>query len=188
MKRNLRAVTFTLFFMLSNVSGAVQIAGVGIPDEVRVADQVLYLNGAGIRYKFIFKIYVAALYLPKRTHEPTEALALKGPARVSMHFLYSKVAKRKLVDAWNEGFRANNDKRVMDAIAGRLADFNEMFDTVREGDQVLLDYLPGEGTRVTIAGRIKGIVPGMDFYRALLRVWLGPEPVKESLKKALLGN
>jgi hypothetical protein len=29
---------------------------------------------------------------------------------------------------------------------------------------------------------------GEDFYRALLRIWLGDNPVQDDLKKALLGG
>jgi len=31
-------------------------------------------------------------------------------------------------------------------------------------------------------------IPGEDFYRALLRIWLGDNPVQEDLKKALRGG
>jgi len=31
-------------------------------------------------------------------------------------------------------------------------------------------------------------VTGEDFYRALLRIWLGENPVQADLKKALLGE
>jgi len=33
----------------------------------------------------------------------------------------------------------------------------------------------------------KELIEGEDFYRALLRIWLGDKPVQEDLKKALLG-
>jgi hypothetical protein len=33
-----------------------------------------------------------------------------------------------------------------------------------------------------------GPIAGEDFYRALLRIWLGEDPVSKDLKKALLGG
>ena len=59
---------------------------------------------------------------------------------------------------------------------------------VKKGDVVLLDYLPGAGTRVTVRGEDKGTIPGEDFNRALLRIWLGESPADASLKKAMLGG
>jgi len=63
-----------------------------------------------------------------------------------------------------------------------------MFPSLKEGDVVMLDYLPGKGTRVTIKGKVKGIIKGKDFNRALLDVWLGNKPADEDLKQAMLGN
>ena len=53
---------------------------------------------------------------------------------------------------------------------------------------ILLDYLPGAGTRVTVSGDDKGTIPGEEFNRALLRIWLGDQPADASLKKAMLGG
>jgi hypothetical protein len=59
---------------------------------------------------------------------------------------------------------------------------------INQGGTVLLDYLPGIGTRVTINGVTRITIPGADFNRALLRIWLGDRPVDGRLKQALLGN
>jgi hypothetical protein len=57
-----------------------------------------------------------------------------------------------------------------------------------KGDVILLDYLPGAGTRVTVRGDDKGTIAGVDFNRALLRIWLGEQPADSALKKAMLGG
>jgi hypothetical protein len=59
---------------------------------------------------------------------------------------------------------------------------------VVEGDEILLAYVPGKGTSVSIRGTEKGTVEGKDFTDALFSVWLGANPVQEDLKKALLGS
>ena len=103
-----------------------------------------------------------------------------------MHFVYDEVSRDKLNAAWEDGFRANLDTARYQALAPRIEQFKAMFRTLREGDEVWLDHLPGEGTRVSINGEVQGLVPGDDFNAALLAIWLGPEPVTGSLKKALL--
>jgi hypothetical protein len=162
-----------------------EVAGVEIASSVTVAGQNLVLNGAGVRKKFFFKIYVGALYLPRRTSAAEEALGMEGPKRVLMHFVYKKVTADQLVDGWNEGFEKN---RAPEDLRPLLERFNAMFGDVRKGDEILLDYLPGKGTQVTIRGENKGLIPGEDFYRALLNIWLGDKPADKGLKKAMLGD
>ena len=47
--------------------------------------------------------------------------------------------------------------------------------------------MPDSGTRVSLDGSAKGTIAGQVFNRALMKVWLGDNPVQESLKKAMLG-
>jgi hypothetical protein len=54
---------------------------------------------------------------------------------------------------------------------------------------VLIDWLPENGTRLTVNGQVKGKdIAGEDFYKALLKIWLGNKPVQDDLKQALLGK
>ena len=61
--------------------------------------------------------------------------------------------------------------------------------SAERGSVIALDYVPDVGTRVTLNGQPKGEpIDGEDFYRGLLKIWLGDDPVDKSLKKALLGQ
>ncbi len=185
-----RLLFTVISLLLSTTLYAIEVADVSVPNEVKLngTSETLTLNGAGIRTKFFFKIYVAALYLPSATSESETIIATDQPNRVLMHFVYSEVEKEKLIEGWIDGFNNNTSKEAMGKLKTRLAAFNELFETVIEGDQILLDYLPSSGTQVTIKGELKGTIPGHDFNQALLRVWLGPEPVTSDLKEALLGG
>lgn len=178
-----------LLFVTAFSLQAKELAGVSLEQQVTVSGIAapLKLNGAGIRYKFFFKIYVGALYLSGTQSDAALILKSNQPNRISMHFLYDEVPKEKLVNAWVEGFIDNNEKASYEAVKDRLGKFNLMFSDVHKGDVVLLDYLPGTGTRVSIKGEEKGIIEGADFNRALLAVWLGDDPVTEELKDAMLG-
>ncbi len=179
----------TTLFLLSQPLPAAEVAGVSIPDRIQVEGvaQPLVLNGAGVRKKFFFKIYIGALYLPSPSHAPREIIESKGAKRVMMHFLYDEVAQAKLTEGWWSGFRANQDAQALAALRDRIERFAGLFGDAKAGDRIWIDYLPGRGTRVTINGREKGVVPGADFNRALLRIWLGAEPVTGDLKQAMLG-
>jgi len=58
----------------------------------------------------------------------------------------------------------------------------------QKGAVIQLDYVPGQGTHITLSGKALGPdIAGEDFYRALLKIWLGDNPSDNSLKRDLLG-
>ena len=167
-----------------------EVAGVELAESVKLSEDAtaLVLNGAGIRKKLFFSIYLASLYLPTATNDAAAILQADEPSRVQMDMLYSEVEKEKLVKAWNEGFTANHSAEALAPLQDRIDRFNGMFETLVAGDRVQLDYLPAQGTRVVINGTERGVIPGQDFNRALLKIWLGESPVTASLKRNLLGS
>ena len=166
------------------------IAGVDLPETLQLTTEStpLLLNGAGIRKKFFFKIYVAGLYLPQPQTSSAAVLNLPGPKRVRMHFLYKQVEKDKLISGWQEGFANNLDSNRFKQLAPRLTQFNQLMRSMRRGDVIDLDYLPEGGTQVRFNGELQGHIEGADFYAALLQVWLGENPADSDLKMALLNG
>ncbi|MDH5710263.1 MAG: chalcone isomerase family protein [Gammaproteobacteria bacterium] len=167
---------------------ALEFKGTVVPDEVVLegSAQPVKLNGVGMRTKFFFDIYVGALYLKTPAATIADVLSQESPKRVLMHFVYDEVPVEKLVAGWNEGFEENQNDEQLVALADRIRTFNQMFVSVHAGDEILLDYLPDQGTRVSIKGEVKGVIAGKDFNDALLRIWLGDEPADEALKEAML--
>jgi hypothetical protein len=170
-------------------SNAMEIGGVVVQESLKTDNGVeLKLNGAGIRSKFFFDIYIAELYLEQSAKTTEDVVAAPGAKRMVMHFLHDEVGKDKLVGAWNEGFEGNTDPETLPALKDRIALFNNLFVDVKKGDQIILDYIPEQGTAVTIGGQAKGVIPGKDFNDALLKIWLGKKPVTKKLKSKLLGG
>jgi hypothetical protein len=165
------------------------IDGVTLPDKVTLknTDVELQLNGIGYRTKFVFKVYVGALYTETKVNSRDAVQALTGPKRIAMHIVYDEVGREKMSKAWHEGFAENNSDAQLAKLQTRLDTFVNYFPDLKAGDQVLLDYIPVSGTHVTINGEEKGVIEGDDFYRALLDVWLGDEPADNDLKDAMLG-
>lgn len=174
--------------LISSMSYAREIAGVRVDESLEAADgTMLSLNGAGIRSKFFIDVYIAELYLAHPAKSAEEVIASTGPKRLIMHFLYDEVTKEKLVAAWNEGFNDNLSVEQLTAMKERIDDFNGLFSTVKKDDVIVLDYIPGQGTVVMIAGQEMGVIAGKDFNDGLLQIWLGKKPVNKSLKEKLLG-
>ena len=177
---------FSLFVASSAI--AAEIGGVKLDDTISVGGKELVRNGAGIRTRAIFKVYVASLYVPAKATDLAGVLAAE-PRRVQMNLLRTLSAEQ-LVDALNDGLKDNNTEAELGAVKfqiDQLASILKTFREVKEKDIVALDYVEG-GTRVGLNGDVKGAIPGEAFNRALMKIWLGDHPVQSDLKKAMLGG
>lgn len=182
-------ISCLLVLILSSTAWSRELAGVDVVESLQGQDGVeLKLNGAGIRSKLFFKIYVAGLYLQNPSSDAKAVIADDGQKKMAMHFLYDEVSAEKLIGGWNEGFEGNLEEAKRTELAAQIKEFNSMFETVKKGDEVVLDYQPGKGTTVTIKGADKGTIAGKPFADALFAIWLGQEPVTSDLKADLLGG
>jgi hypothetical protein len=169
---------------------ALEIEGIEIAETTQSANNhtTLLLNGAGLREKFYIDVYVGALYLPAKITDARAILVDEGPASILMYILYKEISKQKMTDGWKDGLEANLSNDELQAIQPRLDAFNKLFTATHKGDVLSIAYAPDKGTEVRINGEWRGAVEGNDFFRALLKIWLGPNPVDKSLKQDMLGN
>jgi hypothetical protein len=181
-----------LFLLLAPLPAvqALELKGVTVPERVSLPEESgdLILNGAGVRSKFFVSVYVGALYLPGPRSDAGKVLDAVEPRRVAMHFVYDQVEAKKLQAAWEEGFADNQAPEMLATLRERLDRFKALFGDAVAGDVVWLDFVPGRGTTVTFNGIPAGTIPGDDFNRALLAVWLGDEPADSGLKRGMLGD
>lgn len=189
MRKLISSIVAAALIMACGSVLAVKFGDRQFPDTVTLpgTEKALQLNGIGYRKKFFIKVYIGALYLENKVNSREAVLAQNGPNRVLMHFVYGEVSGEKLANGWNEGFEANRSEEQLAGLRERINAFNAMFPTVHENDVIMLDYIPGTGTRVTIKGEEKGVIAGEDFNKALLDIWLGEEPADGGLKDAMLG-
>jgi hypothetical protein len=179
---------FVLSLLLIGGSTALakEVAGVMVPDTITVEGKALKLNGAGLRKKAIFKVYVGGLYVETPSKDAATLTSSDQVKRMQLSVLRS-LSSQQVNEAIEEGFEKNS-KSQMAALKPRLAKLATMIPNVEKGDEILLTYVPGKGTVVSAKGAEKGVIEGKDFADALFAVWLGPNPVQEDLKKALLGG
>jgi hypothetical protein len=180
--------------MFGGAAQAVDVEGVRFEEKTRIeeAHQDLVLNGAGVRTKFLMKVYAIGLYLPEKNHHGDEVLALKAPKRVLISILMHEITSEQFMNALRDKLSSDLTPAEMKAMQASLGQINEIMHavkTLKKGQVVSLDFLPGQGTRVVVNGEIRGnYIPGEDFYRALLSGWIGDNPVSEKLKRSLLGH
>lgn len=170
---------------------AVDVSGVKVDDTATVGGKELKLNGAGMRAILFIKFYAIGLYLPEKKATPAEVQALSGPRRVSLT-VQREINSEEFGQLFITSMNKNSTKEEKAKVINQTVKFGEMFasmDKVVKGDIITLDWIPGTGTVSSLNGKKIGeTLPGIDFYNAVLRIWLGDMPVQESVKKELLGG
>ena len=183
----MRTIAAALLLATAAPALAVEVSGVKVPESVVVDGMALQLNGAGVRKKFIVKVYVGALYLPRKMSDAAAIVALDQPKSVRMHFLRD-VDRSSMFGAIRDGFESNS-KAQLPELEPKLKLLEEgLPPEVKEGQVVQVAYAPGRGATVGVEGGKSVTIEGKAFGDALFRVWLGDDPVDGGLKEGMLGK
>lgn len=170
---------------------AVEVAGIKIDDVTKIGSTEVKLNGAGVRTKAIFKVYVAGLYLPEKKSATADIIAITGARRMMLTFLRD-ISADDLGQGFTTGLNDNASADERKKIINQTVQFGEVFAdivNIKKGDVLFLDWVPGVGTVSALNGKKVGAtIPDIAFYNAVLKIWLGDKPVDKSLKTALLGE
>jgi hypothetical protein len=183
------AMVCASMFSLSAGADTVTVSGVKLDDSVQVGSQSLKLNGAGVRYKVFFKVYVAALYLPEEKNTTADVLAMPGAKRVTL-VMMRELSNDDLGQRFMDGLRANLDIDERSKLIKPMISFGKMFSLVpvlKKGDILTFDWVPGTGVVCQFNGqKIGETINDLSFYNAVLRIWIGKEPADEALKQKML--
>jgi hypothetical protein len=158
-----------------------------LPDLQTVGQQVLVLNGVGLRKATFFKVkvYAAGLYLEKKTKSAEEILAAPGPKKVVMQFLRT-VSSSSIREAWDSSFEKFCQAQACDSIRPDIQKLKDLLPEMKEGMVMSYTFTP-EKTLLEVQGSQKGEFSSGLFARALLSAWIGPQPPNPELKDGLLG-
>jgi len=172
-------------------AATVDVGGVKLEDSADVRGSKLVLNGAGVRYKAVFKVYAAGLYLGKKAATPEEVLAAPGAKRMVITMMRD-IDSNELGKLFTRGVQDNAPKTEMSKLVPGLIKMGQIFSDQKKlvtGDVFTIDWVPGTGTIITVKGVPQGEpFKEPEFFNALMRIWLGPEPADWKLKDALLGK
>jgi Chalcone isomerase-like len=192
---NKRSATTLLLAALLALHAPVQadtrIEGQTFTSSLKLAETELQLNGVGLRAVAWLKAYAAGLYLPRRTRQQDEALAMGGPKRVQLRMLLDGPSQ-EFVKALDRGVARNTTESEFAGLRDRLSRVTRAIAAVgqvKKGDVIDIDYDPRRGMAFTHNGRLLGeVVDGRDLYPAVLKIFIGDKPVDPELKSGLLGG
>jgi hypothetical protein len=189
-----RVVAVTALTIASFTASAAQIdvAGVKLDEAVDLHGSKLQLNGAGVRYKAIFKVYTAGLYMNAKATTPEAVLANTGPKRMHIQMLRD-IDGEELGKLFTKGMEQNTSREEFGRSINGVLRMSEIFvqkKKLKSGESFGVDFIPGTGTVIFVNG---AVVPGEaikepEFFNALLKIWIGKSPADNGLKSALLGG
>ncbi len=191
LKQRFAAAALAMLCATASAMASQEINGVKVEDSAMVAGTKLQLNGAGTRYKAVFKVYVGELYTTQKVSSLDELIAAPGPKRLTMTFL-REIEAGPFGKLLTRGVEDNVPKSEMSKLIPGLLRMGDIF-TVNKalmpGDIIYLDWIPGTGMVVTAKGKVQGEpFKEPEFFRAIMSIWFGPQPADFKLKDALLGQ
>ena len=169
----------------------VELSGVKFENPIDVRGTKLELNGAGVRYRVVVKVYAAGLYLTKKASTAEEVMVATGPKRLSITML-REIDSAELGKLFTRGVEDNSPRSEMSKLIPGLMRMSQIFSDQKKllpGENFLIEWVPGTGTVITVKGKVQGEpFKEPEFFNALMRIWLGPNPADWKLKDALLGK
>lgn len=184
-----RPALFALLLGASLHASAVEVGGVNFPPQVDVNGSTLQLNGAGLRYKAVFKVYAAGLYTPRKAASLEEILKTPGPKRMSITML-REIDAGELGKLFSRGMEDNMDRTAFAQLIPGILRMSQIFSDhkkLQAGDNFTLDWVPNQGLMISVKGKSQGApFKEPEFFAALMGIWLGKSPADWQLKNALL--
>jgi len=181
---------FILVLCLGSVGvQAAKFEGQTFDDKLLLDNQPLVLNGMGLRGVAWIKAFVVGMYLPARTTDGVKAMAMPGPKRLQLRIMLSAPSK-ELSKAVRGGVRKNELPEQQALLSSRVEALGKSIDSIGDlspGDVLDLDFIPNKGTQIRYNGKVVGAyVAGEDFYRSVMKIFVGDRPVDKRMKAGLL--
>jgi hypothetical protein len=189
MRSAFRSTLFALLLGFCLHASALEVGGVNYPPQVDVSGSTLQLNGAGVRYKAVFKVYTAGLYTPRKVGSLEDILKAPGPKRMSITML-REIDAAELGKLFSRGMEDNMDRAAFAQLIPGILRMSQIFSDhkkLQAGDNFTLDWVPNQGLMISVKGKPQGApFKEPEFFAALMGIWLGKSPADWQLKNALL--
>jgi len=170
-------------------SAQITVEGVTCEKSITVDGKELTLNGAGLREKFVFDLYVGGLYTTTKTNNGATLLNSDQPMAITLDIVSQLVTQDKMIEAITDGFKDSASKEERKKLQPRINKFIGFFnEEIVNGNEFQIAYIPGKGTMAHKNGKLLGTIEGKDFAKALFGIWIGDKPADDDLKKGMLGS
>jgi len=186
--RTASAINGLLLILTTAAAHGKECRGVNFPDHADVGGTALTLNGLGLQKATFLRVdvYVVALYVTATSLDPNALINSDGPQKLIVHFLRN-VGVEDVRKQWSRDFAHVAPDRPI-SLMQRVATLNAWLSDVKRDERLTFIRQPGEGIQVIVNGVVKGTIPGEDFSRDFMSIWVGAAPPSPELRRGLLGG
>lgn len=175
---------------LAMANDPVTLAGIKFEPEALVGGQKLSLNGVGVRFRAFFKVYACGMYTASKITKNEDAIKI---AAKRMHLVALRnVGGDDFGKLFSRAMEANATREEFTKSITNVLRMGKIFADAREfkqGHVILVDYVPNVGTIISHNGKqMDQPFKEPEFHSLMMKIWFGPKPVDEQLRRALLGE
>ncbi len=156
-------------------------------DTVTLADgNTVELKGIGLAQELRTDIYIGALYAPVGVESLSIIKESTTPKRIAVKYLENNYSYRKVARHFKERIAMNNDRDVWQPATRDIVAFSRIFNqNFDRGDEIIMDFIPGKGTVVSLNNTEFEVISNPLFFELLLNAWTGPVPPSKSFKDGI---
>lgn len=152
-------------------------------------EPLLKLNGLYTHTELSFAQFLVAIHTEKTTRKVEDLFDQDVARRMEMRVVANKIFSRKFNGMWVDGIAINTDDQLFEKHAQNIVQFSKMFKgSLRGGDQLSIDYIPGSTIRVILNNQLIGTIEDNSFFNILMAVWVGEIPMSSLMKTSLLAG
>jgi hypothetical protein len=163
--------------------------GVHYNAAIKVEGTPLTLNGTGVSYRAVAKLYTVGLYVPQKSSKADVIFSADGPKELRFVMLQG-MRVDEIGKVITKGIESNSTREEFFRLIPAIRTMGEQFSRIRRmnpNDALSVEYVPKRGTVFYVNGSPVGLpIDDPTFFPAVLRVWLGNHPTTQDLKDALL--
>lgn len=163
------------------VNAQIEIAGVSLPDSVKVGDETLALVSCGVRDTLWIDHYIAALYLPPDLPMAEALRNPQEPKMIMLHVLGTALLPERIPEQWREPLR-------IELREDPLTRVREAYQSLAEGDRVHVTSTARQGMTMSVNGQVVSSLPDQGLIGAMLRAWAEGDRISGKLQRLLLNH
>lgn len=148
----------------------------------------LVLNGAAQHMVSGTVRFVAGLYVTTKSKNAMTVLRADEDKRMRLVIRAPSLELRVFRKTWTDSLAANAGPQDLQKYAAPLAEFTNLFTSdFRRDDEIVIDRVR-DGVKVSMNGSSLGRLKDPTFFDFLLRSWVGPVPLSQTVRQSLLGE
>ena len=174
---------YSLLLIIGVNTYSSQVLSLGITPEPK-----LEIKGAAAYDALGKEYYIASLYVTDSSQDALALLADNQRQKMKIKVIAKRWSARKWKAQWLNNIVINNNPNTDPNLEQAIATFTEFpKNNLLAADEVIIDYLPGEGTRVYFNTHEVISTDDNKLYSYLLNTWLGRFSLNRVFREKIAG-